>query len=42
MLARLAHTYFYQNHIQPWRAVSFIVGSTATVLMILRILVNVL
>jgi len=42
MLARLAHTYCYQHHIQPWRAVSFIVGSTATVLMILRILLNVL
>ena len=42
MLARIAHTYCYQNHIQPWRAVSFIVGATATVLMVLRILINVL
>jgi uncharacterized membrane protein YecN with MAPEG domain len=37
-LARLAHTYFYQNHIQPARAVSFIIGSIANVLMILAIL----
>jgi uncharacterized membrane protein YecN with MAPEG domain len=37
-LARLAHTYFYQNHIQPGRAISFIIGATATALMILRIL----
>jgi glutathione S-transferase len=42
MLARIVHTYCYQNHIQPWRAVSFIVGSAATVLMIFRVLMNVL
>lgn len=41
-LARLAHTYCYQNHIQPWRAVSFIIGSIATVGMILSILWTVL
>jgi glutathione S-transferase len=41
-IARLAHTYCYQNHIQPWRAVSFVVGSTATVGMILVILWTVL
>ncbi len=37
-LARLAHTYFYQNHIQPGRAISFVVATSATVLMALRIL----
>ena len=37
-LARLAHTYFYQNHIQPARAISFVVGSIAVVSMILAIL----
>jgi glutathione S-transferase len=42
MLARIAHTYFYTNHIQPWRAVSFIVGASATVLMTLRVLWTVL
>ena len=41
-LARLAHTYFYQNHIQPWRAVSFVIGSVAVVGMILRVMWNVL
>jgi uncharacterized membrane protein YecN with MAPEG domain len=41
-LARLAHTYFYQNRIQPWRAVSFVIGSTATIGMILIILWTVL
>ncbi len=41
-LARLAHTYFYQNHIQPWRAVSFVIGASATALMALRIMWTVL
>ena len=36
-LARIAHTYFYTNHIQPWRAVSFVVGTAAIVGMIVRI-----
>ena|SRR5436853_3549562 len=36
-LARLAHTYFYQHHIQPGRAISFIVGASATALMALRV-----
>jgi glutathione S-transferase len=37
-LARIAHTYCYQNHLQPGRAVSFITGSVAVVLMIVCIL----
>ncbi len=37
-LARLAHTYCYMHRIQPWRAVSFIVATSATVLMALRVL----
>lgn len=37
-LARLVHTYCYQNHIQPGRAISFVIGASATVLMALRIL----
>ncbi|MCC6765860.1 MAG: MAPEG family protein [Deltaproteobacteria bacterium] len=37
-LARLAHTYCYMHHIQPWRAVSFVVATSATVLMALRVL----
>jgi uncharacterized membrane protein YecN with MAPEG domain len=37
-LARLAHTYCYTRHVQPWRAVSFVVGATATALMALRVL----
>lgn len=37
-LARLAHTYCYTNHIQPGRAISFVIATTAVILMILRIL----
>jgi len=36
-LARLAHTYFYVNHLQPGRARSYIVGAAVTALMILQI-----
>jgi uncharacterized membrane protein YecN with MAPEG domain len=37
-LARIAHTYFYTNQMQPGRAISFVVGSAALVLMALRVL----
>lgn len=37
-LARIAHTFFYTNHMQPHRAVSFVIGSTAIALMSLRVL----
>jgi uncharacterized membrane protein YecN with MAPEG domain len=37
-LARLAHTYFYVNRMQPGRAISFVVGSSAIALMALRVL----
>jgi uncharacterized membrane protein YecN with MAPEG domain len=37
-LARLAHTYCYLRHIQPWRGVSFVVATSALVLMTLRVL----
>ena len=37
-LARLAHTYFYVHRMQPGRAISFVVGSTAIALMALRVL----
>lgn len=36
-LARVAHTYFYTNHMQPWRAVSFVIGALATLGMIVQI-----
>ena len=36
-LARLAHTYCYMHRIQPWRAVTFVTATTATVLMALRV-----
>lgn len=42
MLARLVHTYCYMHRIQPWRAVSFVVATSATVLMALRVLWTVL
>ena len=35
--ARLAHTYFYVHRMQPGRAISFVVGSTAIALMALRV-----
>jgi uncharacterized membrane protein YecN with MAPEG domain len=41
-LARLAHTYCYMHHIQPGRAVSFVVATSATVLMALRVMWTVL
>ena len=37
-LARLAHTYCYMHHLQPGRAISFVVGAIATVAMIVQIL----
>jgi len=37
-LARIAHTYFYTNQMQPGRAISFVIGSAAIVLMALRVL----
>jgi uncharacterized membrane protein YecN with MAPEG domain len=36
-LARIAHTYFYTKRIQPWRAIAFGVGATATLVMIVQI-----
>ena len=36
--ARIAHTFFYMNHLQPFRALSFLVGAAATLGMIVRIL----
>jgi glutathione S-transferase len=36
-IARLAHTFFYTNHMQPWRAISFVIGTSALVGMIVRI-----
>ena len=36
-LTRVAHTYFYTNHMQPWRAVSFVIGALATLGMIIQI-----
>jgi len=37
-VARIAHTFFYTNHMQPWRALSFGVGALATVGMIVQII----
>ncbi len=37
-LARIAHTYFYINRMQPGRAISFVIGASATALMALRVL----
>jgi glutathione S-transferase len=36
-IARVAHTFFYTNHMQPWRAVSFTIGALATLGMIVHI-----
>jgi uncharacterized membrane protein YecN with MAPEG domain len=36
-IARLVHTYCYMHHLQPWRAVSFVVGALATLAMIVQI-----
>jgi glutathione S-transferase len=35
--ARVAHTFFYTNHMQPWRAISFVIGTAAIVGMIVQI-----
>jgi microsomal prostaglandin-E synthase 1 len=40
--ARIAHTFAYVNHLQPARAICFGIGAGATILMILRILLNIL
>ncbi len=37
-IARVVHTYCYTNHLQPWRAISFIVGALAIVGMIVQII----
>jgi uncharacterized MAPEG superfamily protein len=41
-LARIAHTVFYTNHLQPWRAISFGVGALATIGMIVQIIMRVI
>ena len=37
-IARIVHTYCYVNRVQPGRAVSYVVGAIATLLMILHVL----
>ncbi len=37
-VARVAHTIFYTNNIQPWRALSFVVGALSLLGMIVQIM----
>jgi uncharacterized MAPEG superfamily protein len=38
-IARIAHTFFYTNQMQPWRAISYGVGALATLGMIVQIVI---
>jgi glutathione S-transferase len=39
-IARVLHTVFYTRHMQPWRAISFLVGALAVVGMAVQTLLN--
>jgi uncharacterized MAPEG superfamily protein len=41
-IARIAHTIFYANHLQPWRAIAYFVGVLCMIGMIVQILTAVL
>ena len=36
-IARVAHTFFYTYHLQPWRALSYIIGALAILGMIVHV-----
>jgi uncharacterized membrane protein YecN with MAPEG domain len=40
MLARIAHTFFYLNAIQPWRTISFTLGAVAALALMIHLFIG--
>jgi glutathione S-transferase len=41
MIARIFHTFFYLNGVQPWRTVSYTIGALVTIALMINLLIKV-